>query len=361
MSVADRLKQRIRETGPLSIAAFMTEALFDPRDGYYATKNPIGAGEDFITAPVISQMFGELIGAWTVQAWLEMDRPDPFHLIELGPGTGAMMADMLRAGRSVPGFAEAVRVTLIEASAALKSVQAQSLAASGVAHIQWVDRLEAAPAGPAVVIGNEFLDCLPVRQAVRQDGEWRERVVALDGEDFVFGLGPPIGVDIDFVPDGLRDAPDGALVELRPGDRQLVDALAARFESHPGRALLIDYGPARSEIGDTLQAVRAHKKVDPLDAPGTADLTARVDFQMLLEAAAQAGLTAFGPAEQGRFLLDLGLEQRAAALMQAAPERKNELARQVFRLTDPGQMGSLFKLVCLASDDLPPPAGFTAR
>ena len=360
--IADRLRDRIRQTGPVSIAAFMTEALFDPSEGFYATKDPIGAGADFITAPEISQMFGELMGLWAAQSWIDMGRPSPFQLVELGPGRGTMMADALRAARTVPGFMDAARVVLIEASAALKAVQARTLGPAG-AQISWIDRLEAVPPGPAIVLGNEFLDCLPVRQAIRHRGEWCERMIGLDedGDSFVFVMGPSLGADSALVPERLREAAENSLVELRPGDRQLADTLAARFADHPGRALLVDYGPATSETGDTLQAIRAHTKVPPLEAPGTADLTARVDFESLLSAARSAGLTGHGPVEQGEFLLGLGIEARAAALCQAAPDKRPAIARQLWRLTDPEQMGRLFKLVCLDSRDLPLPPGFTAR
>ena len=359
--IADRLRDRIRQTGPMSIAAFMTEALFDPREGYYATKNPIGAGADFITAPEISQMFGELMGLWAAQSWMDMGKPAAFQLVELGPGRGTMMADALRAARTVPGFVDAAHVVLIEASAALKAVQAQTLGPTG-AQIRWVDRLESVPAGPAIVLGNEFLDCLPVRQAIRRGDDWHERMIGLDADEaFVFVLGPPLGADADLIPERLRDAPEDSLAELRPGDRQVFDALAARFAEAPGRALFIDYGPATSETGDTLQAVKAHKKVPPLEAPGTADLTARVDFESLAAAARAAGLTVSGPVTQGDFLVGLGLEARAAALCQAAPDKRAVFARQVWRLTDPEQMGTLFKLVCLDADGLPAAPGFAAR
>ena len=360
--IAERLRDRIREAGPVSIAQFMTEALFDPRDGFYATKDPIGAGSDFITAPEISQMFGELVGLWAAQSWMDMGKPSPFHFIELGPGRGTMMADALRAARTVPGFMDAARIVLIEASAALKAVQAQTLGPSG-AQISWVDRLEAVPAGPSIVAGNEFLDCLPVRQAIKRDGQWHERMVGLDadGERFVFVLGPPLGVDETLVPAPLRDTPEDSLVELRPGDLQVLEALAKRFDADAGRALFIDYGPALSETGDTLQAIKAHKKVPVLDEPGTADLTARVDFQSLLTAADALDLTGYGPVEQGEFLTGLGMEARAAALSQAAPEQRAKIARQVWRLTDPDQMGRLFKLVCIDSQRLPTPPGFAPR
>lgn len=358
--IAEQLKARIAQHGPLTLAAFMTEALFDPKAGYYATKDPIGAGSDFITAPEVSQMFGELIGLWVMQSWHDMGRPDPFYLVELGPGRGTMMADMLRTGRALAGFTEAARIVLIEASAALKSVQAQSLGPSG-AQVSWVDRLENVPAGPAIIVGNEFLDCLPVRQAIKHDSVWHERMVGLDDEGaFCFVLGTHLGIDEDLIPPRLKDLPDGMLAELRPGDRLFVHTLSERFKHHPGRALLIDYGPAQSEPGDTLQAVRAHEKVQPLADPGTADLTARVDFEMLARFATESGLAAFGPIPQGDFLAALGLEARAAALSQSSPEKRPQIARQIWRLTDSDQMGALFKLVCLQSPELSDPPVMSA-
>jgi NADH dehydrogenase [ubiquinone] 1 alpha subcomplex assembly factor 7 len=341
----------------------MGEAMFDPREGYYATKNPIGAGEDFITAPAVSQMFGELIGLWCAQVWIDMGRPAVFQLVELGPGTGQMMSDIVRAGRAVPGFLDAARITLIEASAALKMVQGRTLTPMGV-EATWLDRIEHVPPGPAIVLGNEYLDCLPVRQAVKKDGQWHERLIGLseDGDDgFRFVMGPPLGAEADLVPARLRDAPEGTLVEIRPGDLQAVDALAQRFAAHPGRALFIDYGPAQSEAGDTFQAIRNHEKADPLDAPGQADLTARVDFEQLALTARAAGLDASEIVTQGDWLKRLGLEMRAAAQIRSAPGQKTKIARQVMRLTEPDQMGELFKVVTLSTPGLPNPPGFAAH
>ena len=357
--IAANLRARIASQGPLPVSVFMMEALFDPMAGYYATRDPIGAGSDFITAPEISQMFGELLGLWTAQCWQDMGAPESLVVAELGPGKGTMMSDMLRAARAVPGFASALRVSLVEASAALKMVQGQTLARAGVP-VGWARSLEAIPAGPAIILGNEFLDCLPVRQAVRVDGQWRERCVGLHPDDdsrFAFVTGPAIAGDDPFLPDALRDSPDGTLVELRPGDAQVIDALAARFSSYPGHALFIDYGPSASEPGDTLQAIRGHTKVHPLDAPGTADLTARVDFGTLARRARSAGLDVYGPAGQGTFLKGLGMEQRAAALAASRPDQRGVIARQLHRLTAPEEMGALFKVIALSAPGMPAPPG----
>ncbi|MGJ3233223.1 MAG: class I SAM-dependent methyltransferase [Oceanicaulis sp.] len=359
--LAARLRARIASEGSLTIAAYMAEALFDPMAGFYATKDPLGAANDFITAPEISQMFGELLGLWTADVWGAMGAPAPVQLIELGPGTGRMMSDMLRAGRAMPGFLEACDVTLVEASPALKMVQGETLAKAPVP-VRWAKTLEKAAHGPCVIVSNEFLDCLPVRQAVRVEGRWRERVVGIDPADperFAFGLGPVLSAaDIAAIPDALREAGEGALVELRPGDAPLVEAIAARLKAHPGYALFVDYGAEAPEFGDTLQAIRSHEKVDPLDRPGTADLTCWAAFDRLGALGLEAGLDVYGPSGQGAFLQGLGIEQRAAALAaNVGAEGRARLARQLHRLTDPSEMGALFKVMAFASPGLAPAPG----
>jgi len=359
--LAERLRDRMRSEGAIPVSAFMAEALFHPMAGFYATKDPLSAGQDFITAPEISQMFGELIGLWAAECWMQMGAPSRFELIELGPGTGRMMSDILRAGRAAPGFLEAAHVTLVEASPALKMVQGQTLAQAG-APVNWVGDFSKAPSGPAVIIGNEFLDCLPIRQAVKSEGQWRERVVTLHPDDdtrFVFGLGPVLAQsDLALIAPSLRDAPDATLVELRPGDAQLIAQLADRFTDDPGYALFVDYGSDAPVTGDTLQAIRAHQKVDPLAAPGTADLTAWVDFDRLLRLGADAGLQGFGPMGQGAFLTTLGIAQRAAMLARPLDKAgQAKLARQMHRLVSDQDMGQLFKLAAFAAPDMPPAPG----
>lgn len=354
--ISKRLIQRIRTDGPLPLPAFMMEALFNPTAGFYATKDPIGAGSDFITSPEISQVFGELIGLWAVQSWMDMGAPDKVVLVELGPGRGTLMSDILRSARLVPSFLDAAEVILVEASAALKMVQGQMLTNSPVA-IRWVKSLQDVKPGPAIILANEFLDCLPLRQAVRHQGRWHDRCVSHDEtEGFVFTLGAVLE-DRD-IPDEARSLEDGALIELRPGDIQTIDLIADRFAQHPGRALFIDYGPDQFEPGDTLQAIRAHEKVDPLDRPGTADLTAHVQFDALRKAAVERSLDVAGPVTQSTFLTALGLEQRMARLAADNPDQKEKLARQFHRLTDPSEMGELFKVIALSSQNLPDPAGF---
>ncbi len=361
-ALAERIKGRIRSEGPMTLSAFMAEALFDPTEGFYATRDPIGAGADFVTAPEISQMFGELIGLWCVQAWRDMGAPPRLSLIELGPGKGTMMADMLRAARLDPDFVRAARVFLVEASPALKTVQGRSLEASPCP-IAWIGAVEDAPETPALIVGNEYLDCLPIRQFLMTPDGWRERLAGLDPDGervaYVLSNAAPHPDDVALIPESLREAEPGTVAEIRPASAPLAAHLGERFATKPGRALFIDYGPAQSEGGDTLQAIAKHEKTDPLAEPGGADLTARVDFAALADAARAAGLDVAGPVTQAAFLTALGVEHRAAALSQKQEgAERSKIARQLFRLTGDDQMGALFKAICLSSEGLPAPAGF---
>jgi len=351
------LVEQIRQTGPLTIAHFMAACLYEPRHGYYANAPRIGADGDFITAPEASQMFGELIGLWCVHEWDVLGRPDPMQLIELGPGNGALISDAWRAARIEPAFRSATQLHLIEISAALRARQAQALARFDV-RPHWHERLDATLERPSLIIANEFLDCLPIRQFVRAEDGWRERLVGADEQDaLAFGLSPhTLRPGDQVIPPALHDAPEGAIAEFAPGLEAWVDLLAQRLKAAPGRALIIDY--AGDGQSDTLQAVRAHKKESPLAAPGEADLTARVDFVALKILARASGLQVAGPSPQGHFLNGLGLDARAFALSKAHPERAERIAREVARLTAPDQMGTLFKALCLSSPNLPPPAGF---
>ena len=356
-----RLKARIASEGPMPVSAYMAEALFDPMAGYYATKDPLGADKDFITSPEISQMFGEFVGLWAAECWGQLGAPDPFQLIELGPGTGRMISDALRAGAAAPGFVQAAKLTLVEASPALKMVQGRTLAGAPVQPC-WRGRIEDAAQGPSLIVSNEFLDCLPIRQAVKHEGVWRERLVGFAPEDegrFAFVLGGALSkADLALIDLTLRDRPDGTLVELRAADAPLIETVANRFKAAPGYALFVDYGSATPEPGDTLQALAKHQKVDPLETPGGADLTAWVDFDRIARLALEAGLEVYGPMGQGPFLTGLGIETRAAALGRGRNSVvQARLQRQLQRLTAPDEMGDLFKVIALASKGLPPPPG----
>ncbi|MET0870646.1 MAG: SAM-dependent methyltransferase, partial [Methyloceanibacter sp.] len=314
---------------------------------------------DFITAPEISQIFGELIGVWCVAVWQGMGAPSSVIIAELGPGRGTLMADALRAWRSAPEFLARVSVALIETSPALIVAQRETLHASPAPR-EWYAALEDVPSGPLILIANEFIDALPVRQFVRQSGEWRERTVILTGGG-ALGFGADTPAEGDALPPwiGGVDTGEGAIVETRPAAAKLIATLAARVKDAPVAMLIADYGPARSGIGDTLQAVRRHRFADPLAAQGKTDLTAHVDFAALNETARAAGLAAFGPMPQGQFLLKLGLEARLDRLSRdATPEQREAILSGAARLADPRQMGALFKMLVLQSSGLAPPPPF---
>lgn len=359
-----RLIELIRESGPISTAEYMTLCLLDPVQGYYPTRDPLGSEGDFITAPEISQMFGEVLGLWCVQSWIDLGKPDTLHLVELGPGRGIMMSDMLRAAKLDDGFAKAVRVTLIEASAALEAVQGQSLKDCGVP-VSWAKDLSDVEAGPSIIIGNEFLDCLPIRQLICRDRfagpqGWVERRVGVDEDGslrFVQDNTPISETLATTLPQGASEAKTGDLLEINPSAAQLLDQIQARLSQDKGRALFIDYGPEYTEFGDTLQALKRHEKVGVFSDPGNTDLTARVDFAALSQQAAEIGLSVSAPVPQREFLSKLGIEMRAVALTRKNPQIKDKIIRQLHRLMDEDEMGSLFKAICIETPDLPKPLG----
>ncbi len=357
MTLRERLLALIAQNGPLTVAQYMTSALYDPQDGYYTRKAALGADGDFITAPEASQMFGELVGLWCAQEWMAMGSPAPFNLIELGPGAGTLISDAWRATKIVPRFHDAAQISLVEVSETLRARQAQALDAIG-AHATWITRLEDAPHAPTLIIANEFLDCMPIRQFARIDGGWRERLVGARDGALTFGFAQDALSDDALIPPALRDAAEGAIAEIALALPAFVASLATHFADRPGRALIIDYGAADTTGGDTLQAVRRHARVDPLEAPGDADLTAHVDFPRLAALSRDAGLAVHGPVAQGAWLESLGVRERAALLAKARPDKAQSIAAQLHRLTAPGEMGVLFNAVCLAPSDSPPPAGF---
>ena len=368
-TLKDRILDHVRNAGPLSVGAYMSWCLLDPRQGYYPTRDPLGVDGDFITAPEISQMFGEVLGLWLLERWRALGSPGQIRLVEYGPGRGVMMSDILRTASLDTDFYAALHVYMIETSAALEGKQAQILGDVSVP-VQWVERLEDVPSGPTLIIGNEYLDCLPVRQFVMRDrfrgaDGWHERLIAEDPEHpghlaFILSEAPISKADQALLPQDMPAPKDGDLIEVHPGLAQMVDSLRDRFSDHPGAALFIDYGPDGTEFGDTFQALHKHKKVDPLAEPGAADLTARVNFAALKDLGEQARLDVHGPSPQGMFLSRLGLEVRAVSLSRARPEAKPKLARQLHRLTDEQQMGTLFKAICLQATGLGTPLGFEA-
>jgi NADH dehydrogenase [ubiquinone] 1 alpha subcomplex assembly factor 7 len=336
------LAARIRTSGPLSVEDYIQACLHDPAQGYYRVRRAIGRQGDFITAPEISQIFGELIGLWCAVVWQQMGSPHSLRLIELGPGRGTLMRDALRAARTVPGFHDALRVELIEVSAALAAEQHATLAGERVP-ITWRDTLSANTA-PAIVIANEFLDALPLAQFIWRGGRLLERSVGLDtNERLAFVDGEP-RVDIHLPADIAQPREDGAIFETRA---PAFAALALQFASlgETCAALFIDYGHAHTALGDTLQAVKSHRYDDPLASPGEADLTAQVDFSAFAAAVRQQGLACDGPVPQAAFLGRLGIAERAARLMAANPAKAGDIEMAVARLMAPWGMGSRFKAI----------------
>ena len=346
MSLRDRLVRDIRESGPITVADYVTRCLHDPRDGYYATRPRLGPGGDFITAPLVSQMFGELIGLWAVETWRRLGAPDRFHLIEVGPGDGTLMADALRAARIDPAFLEACDLVLIEPSAPLRAAQERMLADADRPP-RWARALEAfEPDSPLILIANEVLDCLPARQFVKTGDGWAERCVGVtDDGALTFGLKAITG---GFKRPAFEVEP-GQTVEISDQQAMFGREAAALVKAASGAALLIDYGRARPEPGDTLQALRRHQKVDPLASPGEADLTQWADFPTVLEAAVHAGADVTGTMGQGEFLERLGIEPRADRLKEGRPDAAAIIDRQLTRLTADDQMGTLFKVCAIFS------------
>lgn len=348
MSLKERLAELIRTEGPIPLSTFMQIALHDPASGYYATRP--GLGRDFTTAPEISQIFGELIGLWIVHEWRALGAPDSFSLVEIGPGSGQLMADALRLAEIAGGapFRAAAHLRLIEASPALRQVQADRLCDWSP---EFANRLSEIPDGPMLLIANEYLDCLPVRQFHRDELGWRECVVGLTAEnELTFGLSAgPVRL-------AISDQPDADSIEIQFGLDLLVAELSAR--SAPQRSLFIDYGPDGHMPGDTLRAFRAGAQVSPLENPGQDDLTADVDFRRLGDLAKAAGMDVAGPLAQGLFLLGLGAQARLDQLIRAMPEQAEAIFTSARRLIDPSDMGEKFKAICLSSAGLAKPAGF---
>ncbi|WP_171209969.1 MULTISPECIES: class I SAM-dependent methyltransferase [unclassified Ruegeria] len=352
MSLLDHLIERIAQDGPMTVAEYMSTCLLHPKFGYYATRDPLGQKGDFTTAPEISQMFGELIGLTLAKCWLDQGQPKDCLLLELGPGRGTLMADILRATQAVPGFHAALQVTLFEASPVLRAAQTKTLKGYDP---DWIETLEALPDRPVFMVANEFFDALPIRQFVKDGDSWRERLIGSNGTTLSFGLGatapqPALQARLD-------DTEDGDLVELCTPALPVIETLSNRIASHGGAGFIIDYGDWHS-LGDTFQALRAHMRADPLECPGQADLTAHVDFEPLAVTIRAHGCCHTRLTPQGVFLERLGITARAQALASnLAGEALDGLIAAHRRLTHPDEMGNLFKVLGLYPQHAAPPPG----
>jgi SAM-dependent MidA family methyltransferase len=355
------IRRRITAAGPMPVGEYMALCLGHPEHGYYPTRDPFGARGDFITAPEISQMFGELVGLWMAAVWKQMGEPENIRIIELGPGRGTLMNDALRAVQVMPAFRDAVVLHLVEISPVLEAQQERTLEHLGIP-MSWHPALQDVPKGPAIIIANEFFDALPVNQAVKTEQGWHERQIEVDDDGkfaFTFAREPIAHFDM-LLPAAVRSAPEHAIFEWR--DDKLAMQLGRRIADNGGAALVIDYGHTDSAVGETLQAVGQHAYADPLTAPGNIDLTAHVDFRALALAVEAMGANGFGPLEQSQFLRKLGIETRAAALKRKAKSRAEsaDIDSALARLTGYGRtdMGSLFKAACFGHRSIGVPPGF---
>ena len=349
-AIAHALRRRIAERGPITVAEFMELALA----GYYADRDPLGTRGDFTTAPEVSQMFGEMIGLWCVDLWSRMGKPAPFILAELGPGRGTLMADALRAARVAPDFLAAATIHLVEINTTL--IAAQKAVLQGFAP-HWHKSFDSLPPGPMLLIANEFWDALPIHQFVMTKAGWKERVVGLKDDVFVFGETEP-GSERNLLRPEHGKATLGEIAEISPAGLRLAAALGRRLARSEGAALIVDYGPMQSGLGDSLQALKQHRYHDPLIDPGCADLTAHVDFAALAAAAREAGAATYGPTTQGAFLQLLGIGLRTETLKKKSDAaQRDAIDAALERLIGADGMGSLFKVLALTSPNGPQPAG----
>jgi NADH dehydrogenase [ubiquinone] 1 alpha subcomplex assembly factor 7 len=360
--ILDHLGRLIDAAGAISVADYIATALGHPEYGYYATRDPFGRSGDFITAPEISQAFGELLGLWAAQMWMDMGCPEDPYVVELGPGRGTLMADALRALDVVPAFRDRLRIAMVETSPVLRAKQEDALAGTHAA--QWHESLDqalsAVPNGPVFFIANEFFDALPVHQFVRTEMGWRERLVTMASET---ELGLALGGDPEpALATALPDPaplPEGTVVERSPMAEAIAAELGTAIAERGGGAAIIDYGYDRTAPGETLQAVRRHAPCGLLEHPGEAVITAHVDFERLGAAAKASGCRVLGPVDQGVFLKALGIEARVGVLTASADAETVEVLRSgLERLTAGDQMGTLFRAMGIASPGGPDPAGF---
>ena len=373
-SLLSLLIRRINRTGPMTVAEYMAEALHHRGQGYYAAGDPLGTAGDFVTAPEISQMFGELLGSWMVAGGLGAEGLDagglgsgtprvgasePSCLVELGPGRGTLMADMVRVISTVAPIQDILQVHLVESNPSLRAAQAHALP---TIEAVWHDDLSTLPDQPWFLIANEFFDALPIHQLIWSEGAWRECLVVTDpaGTGLAWGMDRASSPLAALLPSETREkAREGAIAELCPAATAMVTAIAEHIVTHGGAALLIDYGGERDAAGRSLQAVRDHRPADPLGDPGRADLSSHVDFSEMRRAARTGGAKFHGPVDQGNFLTALGINQRATGLRRnATPAQRRDIENAVHRLIDPKEMGTLFKVAAIMRPEAPTPAGF---
>ncbi len=357
-SAKNFIASHIEANGPISVAEYMDLALYHPEYGYYITSDPVGAASDFITAPEVSQLFGELVGLWCIDSWNALSKPSKFNLVELGPGRGTLMTDLLRAAKVRSKFIEAANIYPIETNRYLRQKQMDAFGKSN--KITWHDDFSNLPDHPTIIVANEFFDCLPVRQFVVTDQGWRERGVGVN-DDRTLNFVALESSERDLEVQGKFEniITNGTIAEVSPARTNFMREIAHILTTRTGRGLFVDYGHEKSGIGDTLQAVHNHQYANVLDRPGEIDLTAHVDFEVLAEAATTEETIVDGPIMQAAFLGQMGIEARTQKLLAlAAPHQAATIRAGFDRLMSPDQMGSLFKVLTVSTKGLNPPAGF---
>jgi len=360
-ALQENLIKRIKTKGPISIATFMAKALGDEQHGYYMKKDPFGQDGDFTTAPEISQMFGEIIGLWQAQNWLNMGRPAEIHLIELGPGRGTLIQDVLRSMKVVPGLLDAVKLHLVEMSPVLRRIQEERLKDFGkpMWHNQIADALEFAGGKPILLIANEFFDALPVRQFEKADTSWHERLIGVDHKDNLCFQLAALPTSDQMIPPAHHQAENASIVEICAIGENILKDIAGYIKINSGAALIIDYGHVAHGTGDSLQALKGHDYTNILTNPGDADLTTHVNFQRLKEIAQNIDVKIYGPITQASFLNAMGIDARSQMLSRkATAEQKQDIQAARRRLTEASQMGNLFKVMALTGDSLREISGF---
>jgi NADH dehydrogenase [ubiquinone] 1 alpha subcomplex assembly factor 7 len=350
MSLEDHIKNLIAKNGAISIAQFMEEALANPQYGYYQKQDPFGKAGDFVTAPEISQIFGEMIGIWVASVWQSMGSI-PIALAELGPGRGTLMQDLLRGTKHIPGFHRNIKVHMVETSPTLQQIQKEKLGFTGV-EIKWHKDISSLPDIPTIIIANEFFDALPIHQYIETENGWSEKLVGIQNDKLAFMLSS----------DNLElghDAQIGAVLETSPVTINIVEQLSKHIASYGGAMMVVDYGYAHCGYKDTLQSVKNHQYHDILEDVGNADITAHVDFSSIAETAKKSGINASDVITQNALLLALGIEIRKQALLKNASEKqKDDIISATDRLINPDAMGTLFKAITLYNKNLPLPVGF---
>lgn len=352
MALEKYLKELILQTGPISMAEFMQLALSHPEYGYYKTREPFGLKGDFTTSPEISQMFGELIGIWCVDIWYKMGCPKDIQLIEIGPGRGTLMADLLRITRHIPDFHDSISVSMVETSQRLCEIQRDKI---GNLHprINWVANISDLAMKPLILVCNELFDALPIHQYVKQNAKWHEKMLGVNKSgELEFTLSP-----CAFSPSPNDETKDGSVVEICPLAKVIIEEIASRVKEYSGAALIIDYGYVKCEYKNTLSALSKHTHSDILKSIGMADISAHVDFMALGKVIVGKNVEVYGAISQGEFLRNLGIEVRADKLKENASEKqKADINSALQRLVGNGekQMGELFKVLSLASDGIVP-------